>query len=48
MTESQEAKLVAHWVLTDEFEKLENWEDDYGCITEYLDQMWDLFANDIT
>lgn len=46
MTESQQAKLVAHWVLTDNFEKLENWEDDHGCITMYLDEMWDLFAND--
>ena len=46
MTESQQAKLVAHWVLTDNFEKLENWEDDHGCITTYLDEMWDLFAND--
>lgn len=46
MTESQIAKLVAHWVLTDNFEKLETFEDDYGCITSYLDEAWDQFAND--
>lgn len=46
MTQSQMAKLVAHWVLTDNFEKLETFEDDYGCITTYLDEAWDQFAND--
>ena len=46
MTQSQIAKLVAHWVLTDNFEKLEDFEDDNGCITTFLDEMWDMFAND--
>ena len=46
MTQSQIAKLVAHWVLTDNFEKLEDFEDQNGCITTFLDEMWDMFAND--
>lgn len=46
MTESQQAKIVAHWVLTDKFDKLENWEWDNGCITAYLDEMWAVFEND--
>lgn len=41
--ERNEAKKVAKWVMTDNFHKLEMWEDENGCISEFLDVMWDLF-----
>jgi hypothetical protein len=44
--ERKVAKLVAKWVMTDNFRKLEMWEDEYGCISTFLDEMWDLFAEE--
>ena len=41
-----EARQVARWVLNDNFAKLEEWEDENGSITLYLDSMWDQFADD--
>ncbi len=41
-----EAQKIAKWVLTDNFDKLENWEDENGCITTFIDGMWDLFSDD--
>ena len=46
MTESQIARLVSHWILTDRFDKLEEFENDNGCITLFLDDMWDVFFYD--
>ena len=44
--ERKEAKKIAQWVLTDNFDKLEKWEDENGCISTFLDEMWDEFSND--
>ena len=45
MTRS-EAKQVANWVLNDKFAKLENWEEENGSISEYLDNAWDEFSEE--